>query len=211
MITGILGKKIGMTQLFQEDGQMVPVTVIEAGPCVVTQLKTRDNDGYDGAQVGFEEQRKANKPITGHLKGHGLFRHLREVPVDQLGDLQVGQKVTVSLFSVGDKVTVIGTSKGRGFQGVVKRHHFKGGPKTHGASDRLRAPGAIGSNTFPARVFKGKRMAGHMGDERVTVRNLQVVRVDEERNLLMLRGAVPGARSGLLTIKRADAAKAKES
>ncbi|MDP3063322.1 MAG: 50S ribosomal protein L3 [Chloroflexota bacterium] len=211
MITGILGKKIGMTQLFQEDGQMVPVTVIEAGPCVVTQLKTRANDGYDGAQVGFEEQRKANKPETGHLKGHGLFRHLREVPVDQLGDLQVGQKVTVSLFSVGDKVNVIGTSKGRGFQGVVKRHHFKGGPKTHGASDRLRAPGAIGSNTFPARVFKGKRMPGHMGDERVTVRNLQVVRVDEERNLLMIRGAVPGARSGLLTIKRADAAKAKES
>jgi len=190
---------------------MVPVTVIEAGPCVVTQLKTRDKDGYDGVQVGFEEQRRANKPLTGHLKGRGLFRHLREVPVDQLGDLQVGQKVTVSLFSAGDRVTVIGRSKGRGFQGVVKRHGFKGGPRTHGQSDRLRAPGSIGSNTFPARIFKGKRMAGHMGDDRVTVRNLLVVRVDEERNLLMLRGAVPGARSGLLTIKRAGAAKAKES
>ncbi len=212
MINGIIGKKLGMTQVFEEDGRMVPVTVIQAGPCVITQVKTKVKDGYDGVQVGFVEEAKVNKPLAGHMKASGgSFRHIREVPIDLLGDAKVGNKLTVEMFTPGDKVTVVGTSKGRGFAGVVKRHHFQGGPRTHGQSDRTRAPGAIGNNTFPARIFKGKRMAGHMGDVRVTVRNLRVVKIDPERNLLLLRGAVPGAANAILTIRRAAAAKTKES
>ncbi len=207
MIKGILGKKLGMTQIFLEDGRLVPVTVIQAGPVTVTQVKTAVKDGYDGVQVGFEETKRANQPMKGHLRNNGPFRYLKEVPVDQLGDLQVGQKIGPDIFKAGELVDVVGVSKGRGFQGVVKRHGFRGGPRTHGQADRTRAPGSIGNNTFPARVIKGKRMAGHMGDQRVTIQNLEVVRVDTERNLLMLRGGVPGGPNSLLLVRKAKKAR----
>jgi len=212
---GILGKKVGMTQIFDERGDVIPVTVIEAGPCFVVQKRTKERDGYRGIQLGFEEvkPKRLSKGQLGHLRKNDLppLRYLREVRISEKDEYEEGQKITVDIFTVGERVDVVGVSKGRGFAGTVKRHGFSRQPKTHGQSDRERAPGSIGSTTTPGRVYKGKRMAGHMGDERVTVRNLQVVRVDEERNLLMLRGAVPGARSGLLTIKLASAAKAKES
>ena len=202
MIRGMLGRKLGMSQVFREDGMVVPVTVIQAGPCMVTQVKTKDNDGYEAVQVGYVEAKRLNRPLRGHLRHSGLFRYLRELPVDELGDLQVGQQIGVDLFQTGEKVDVVGTSKGRGFQGVMKRHGFHGGPRTHGQSDRARAPGSIGGNTFPAKVFKGKKMAGHMGNTRITVKNLEVVEVDRERNLLLLKGGVPGAPNGLLVIRK---------
>ena len=203
MIRGMLGRKLGMSQVFREDGRVVPVTVVQAGPCTVTQVKTKDNDGYEAVQVGYVEAKRLNRPLRGHLRRTGLFRYLRELPVDQLGDLQVGQEFGVDLFQTGEKVDVVGTSKGRGFQGVMKRHGFHGGPRTHGQSDRARAPGSIGGTTFPAKVFKGKKMPGHMGNTRVTVKNLEVVEVDQERNLLLLKGGVPGAPNGLLLIRKA--------
>ena len=204
-VTGLLGTKIGMTQLYLEDGRVVPVTALQAGPCYVTQVRTGQNDGYEAVQLGFEETRKLNRPERGHTRRTGKqFRHLREFPLTGgLADIQVGQRVDASLFQPGDLVDITGTSKGRGFAGVVKRHGFRGGPKTHGQSDRWRAPGSIGNNTFPARVIKGKRMAGHMGAAQVTARNLQVVRVDAERNLLFIRGSVPGASRGLVLVRRA--------
>ncbi|MSQ11399.1 MAG: 50S ribosomal protein L3 [Dehalococcoidia bacterium] len=222
-IGGLIGKKIGMTQLFTEQGGLVGVTAIQAGPCTVSQIRLQERDGYTAVQLGFEElrpvtlregmpikravKRKDVKPLTlpevGHLRRAGhLFRHLREVPATGLGDVQVGQRVDVSLFKPGEHVHVTGTSKGHGFSGVVKRHGFKGGPKTHGQSDRHRAPGSIGSTTYAGRVFKGMRMAGHWGDERITVRNLEVVKVDPERNLLFLKGAVPGGSRGILIIRK---------
>jgi large subunit ribosomal protein L3 len=204
---GLLGKKLGMTQIFDEQGEVVPVTVIEAGPCYVTQKKTLERDGYMAVQLGFEEAKpsRLNKPKLGHLAKYDLppLRYLREFRVSDHGDLSEGQKLDVSVFEVGDRVDVVGTSKGRGFAGVVKRHGFGGGPKTHGQSDRLRAPGAISSGSTPGRVFKGLRMAGRMGNNRVTVQNLEVVLVDPERNLLAVKGAVPGARNGLLIIREA--------
>ncbi len=202
MIQGILGKKIGMSQVFRQDGQMVPVTVVQAGPCTITQIKTRDSDGYEAVQVGFDQVKRLSKPLRGHLGRTGLFRYIRELSTDNLEGLQVGQQINVNLFQVGERVDVIGTSKGRGFQGVMKRHGFHGGPRTHGQSDRARAPGSIGSNTFPARVFKGKKMAGHMGNTRVTVKKLEVVEVDPARNLILLKGGVPGAPNSLLTIRK---------
>lgn len=202
MVQGIIGKKIGMTQVFKDDGTVEAVTAIEAGPCIVTQVKTSARDGYDAVQLGYGPTKRLNSPERGHLGKLGLFRHLREFRVRDLGAVEVGQVINVSLFKAGDLVDVIGTSKGRGFAGVVKRHHFAGGPKTHGQSDRHRAPGSIGATTSPGRVFKGMRMAGHMGNERVTVKGLKVVQADPDRNLLLVRGAVPGARNGLLTIKR---------
>jgi large subunit ribosomal protein L3 len=202
MIQGILGKKIGMSQTFREDGRVVPVTVVQAGPCTVTQIRTSDNDGYEAVQLGFTQVKKANKPMRGHLGRNGPFRHLRELPADSLEDLQVGQQINVDLFETGEKVDVIGTSKGRGFQGVMKRHGFHGGPRTHGQSDRARAPGSIGAGTTPGKVLKGKKMAGHMGNVRITVKNLEVVEVDPERNLLLLKGGVPGAPNGLLMIRK---------
>jgi large subunit ribosomal protein L3 len=204
---GLLGKKLGMTQIFDAQGEVVPVTVIEAAPCYVAQKKTFERDGYTAVQLGFEElpPTRANKPSLGHLDKNDLppLRYLREIRVSDHSDLSEGQKLDVSLFEVGDHVDVIGTSKGRGFAGVVKRHGFGGGPKTHGQSDRLRAPGAISSGSTPGRVFKGKRMAGRMGGNRVTVQNLEIVVVDPERNLLVVKGAVPGARGGLLMIREA--------
>ena len=203
MTLGLLGKKLGMTQVFREDGRAEPVTAVEAGPCVVTQVKTTTKDGYEAVQLGFGEARRLTKPMEGHLRHTGKFRHLREMPARDLTEVQVGQRVDASLFQPGDLVDVTGTSKGRGFAGVVKRHGFHGGPKTHGQSDRHRAPGSIGGGTSPGRVFKGKKMAGHMGNARVTTRGLEVIQVDAERNLLLIKGAVPGARNGLLVIRQA--------
>jgi large subunit ribosomal protein L3 len=202
MLQGIIGKKLGMTQLFSDDGRVEAVTVIEAGPCVVTQVKTADNEGYSAAQLGFGEAKKLKSPQKGHLKELGQFKYLREFRVDDTESIEVGQKVDVSLFQPGDLVDVTGVSKGKGFAGVVKRYHFAGGPKTHGQSDRHRAPGSIGATTSPGRVFKGTRMAGHMGNGRVTVQRLEVFEADPERNLLLVKGAVPGARNGLLIISK---------
>jgi large subunit ribosomal protein L3 len=202
MIRGLLGRKLGMTRAFDENGEIQALTLVEAGPCWVTQLRTPERDGYTAAQIGYLESKRLSRAEQGHLKNLPKLRHLREVPVDSLEDLQVGTRVAADLLKPGDRVDVVGTSKGRGFAGVVKRHHFSGGPKTHGQSDRHRAPGSIGSGTTPGRVLKGLRMAGRMGGERVTVKNLRVVQVDPERHLLALAGAVPGARHGLLLIQK---------
>lgn len=204
---GLLGKKLGMTQIFDEQGEVIPVTVIEAGPCYVTQKRILERDGYIAVQLGFEEIKpgRANKPKLGHLAKNDLppLRYLREFRVNDHDELSEGQKLDASVFEVEDRVDIIGTSKGRGFAGVVKRHGFGGGPKTHGQSDRWRAPGAISAGSTPGRVFKGLRMAGRMGNKQVTVQNLEVVLVDPERNLLAVKGAVPGARNGLLIIREA--------
>lgn len=202
---GILGRKVGMTQVFDETGEVIPVTVIEAGPCFVTQVRTLERDGYTAVQLGFGEtkRRRLTRPQLGHLKDLPLLRHLREVRTSDIEGYEVGQKVDVGIFSAGDRVDVTGISKGKGFAGVMKRHGFSGGPATHGQSDRARAPGSIGATTTPGRVFKGKRMPGRMGNDRVTVQNLRVVQVDPERNLLLVRGAVPGAAKGLLLIRQA--------
>ncbi|MFQ5987855.1 MAG: 50S ribosomal protein L3 [Dehalococcoidia bacterium] len=202
MIQGLIGRKIGMTQVFGEDGKMEPVTAIEAGPCFVTQITRVKQEGYDAVQLGFGTAKRLNLPEKGHLKKVGMLKHLREFEASDIDSIEVGQRVDVSMFKAGDVVHISGISKGKGFAGVVKRHHFAGGPKTHGQSDRHRAPGSIGATTTPGRVFKGQRMAGHMGNERVTVRKLKVVKADPERNLLLVRGAVPGARKGLLTIRK---------
>jgi large subunit ribosomal protein L3 len=272
MLSGLLGRKVGMTQIFGANGTAIPVTVIEAGPCIVTQIKTTAHDGYEAVQIGFEQARlkSATRPELGHL-GHSLpllkaqrkrlqtyqqqqrgkkatsetteegaqtqtastedkkdkqiekllkvqqnrqrrpgpelgpFKVLREVGLQEgvpLENLELGSKVDASLFVVGESVDIVGTSKGKGFQGGVKRHGFRGGPKTHGQSDRTRAPGSIGSGTTPGRVLKGTRMAGHMGNERVTAKKLQVIQADPERNLLVVKGSVPGANGGLLMIKK---------
>lgn len=263
MLSGLLGRKVGMTQVFGPNGTVIPVTVIEAGPCVVTQIKTVASDGYEAVQLGFEQThlKGAKRPELGHL-GHklpllkaqrkslqeyqqkhgkksssedeeksdekpgkqiaklqrvqenrqrrpgpelGPFKVLREVGVQQgvsLEGLELGKTFDASLFQVGESVDIVGTSKGKGFQGGVKRHGFAGGPKTHGQSDRTRAPGSIGSGTTPGRVLKGTRMAGHMGDVRVTMKKLRVIQADPERNLLLVKGSVPGANGGLLMIKK---------
>ena len=204
----ILGKKVGMTQIFDDHGEVIPVTVIEAGPCFVAQIKTDERDGYSAVQLGFEETspKHLTRPQLQHLRKSDLapLRYLREFrtgPND--GEYNEGQKITVDIFEAGEYVDVTGTSKGRGFAGVVKRYGFRGGPKTHGQSDRLRAPGSIGACTTPGRVFKGKRMPGRMGGERVSAQGLRVELVDPERNLLVVRGAVPGAKNGLLLIRQA--------
>ena len=201
MINGILGKKLGMTRVFEENGAVTPVTVIEAGPCTITQIKTRVIDGYDRVQVGFQETKKLNSPQRGHLRrSGGLFRELRELPVSDLEDLEVGQTITADIFTPGEIIKVTGISKGRGFAGGVKRHGFRGGPKTHGQSDRHRAPGSIGAGTYPGKVVKRLKMAGHMGMQQVTVKGLQVVQVDQARNLLLIKGAVPGPQGGVVAI-----------
>lgn len=192
-----------MTQIFDERGEIVPVTLVEAGPCYITQVKTEEKDGYTALQLGFGETKRLNKPQRGHLKELVPLRYLREVRVKDVQGYQVGQKFDASLFSVGDLVDVTGISKGKGFAGVMKRHGFRGGPATHGQSDRARAPGSIGATTTPGRVFKGMRMAGRMGNERVTVQNLKVVLVDPERNLLGVRGSIPGNRGGLVMVRKA--------
>jgi large subunit ribosomal protein L3 len=191
-----------MGQVFAEDGQAEAVTAIEAGPCVVTQVKTKDKEGYDAAQLGFGQAKRLNSPQKGHLKKLGQFEYLREFRVADTKKIKVGDKVNVGLFKEGDLVDISGVSKGKGFAGVVKRHGFAGGPKTHGQSDRHRAPGSIGATTSPGRVLKGTRMAGHMGNNRVTTRHLRVYKADPERNLLLVKGAVPGAKNGLLLIEK---------
>jgi large subunit ribosomal protein L3 len=206
-MTGLLGKKLGMTSIFDETGQVIPCTVIETGPCYVTQVKTAERDGYHAVQLGFGQRREAliAKPLRGHLARAGVAatRVVREFRASDPLELQPGQEIRVDkVFTKGDVVCVIGTSKGRGFQGVVKRHHFGGGFRTHGQSDRERAPGSIGSSSYPSRVFKGMRMAGRMGGGQVTVRNLQVVGVIADSNLLLLKGSVPGAVNGLLEIRK---------
>ena len=204
---GILGKKVGMTQIFDAQGRVVPITVIEAGPCLVTQRKTVARDGYSAVQLGFEEvpARKLNRPRLGHLRRNQLppLRYLRELRVKEDDAFEVGQKIRVDIFSEGDRVDIVGITKGRGFAGVMKRHGFRGGPATHGQSDRARAPGSIGATKTPGRVLKGQRMAGRMGGVRCTVQNLLVMLVDPERNLLGVKGAVPGPKGGLLLIKEA--------
>jgi large subunit ribosomal protein L3 len=206
MLKGLIGKKVGMTQIFDAGGAAIPVTLIEAGPCYVTQVRKPESDGYSAVQLGFEEVKP--KRLTGgelgHLKRNSMppLRFLREFREKDPGVAE-GDTIKVDLFAVGEAVDVVGTSKGKGFQGGVKRYHFRGGPKTHGQSDRHRAPGSRGSGTTPGRVYKGARGPGHMGDDRVTVQNLKVVLVDAERNLLGVRGAVPGARGGLVLIRAA--------
>lgn len=212
----ILGKKIEMSQIFREEGTVVPVTIVKAGPCQVTQVKSPEKDGYNAVQVGFGEKKRLNKPVAGHLRGLSNFRYLSEFRMDfsnylksgsnfsnnkstEAKDLKRGDKITVSVFEVGDKVKVTGVSKGKGFQGVVKRHGFHGAPATHGHKDQLRMPGSIGA-TDAARVFPGRRMAGRMGGEQVTVANLEVIKVEPEKNLLYIKGAVPGGRNALLEI-----------
>jgi large subunit ribosomal protein L3 len=210
MIQGLLGRKLGMTQIFDETGVVHPVTVVEAGPCVVTQVKMPDKDGYGAVQLGFGLDQRLNKPERGHRQASGFMsRTLREVRADDPAEFSVGQVLKADVFANGEVVDVTGTSKGRGFQGGVKRHGFRGGPKTHGQSDRHRAPGSIGSSATPGRVFKGLKMAGHMGDERVTVQNLRILRVDTERNLLLIEGSVPGPNKGLVIVRRAVKARKK--
>jgi large subunit ribosomal protein L3 len=202
MIQGLIGKKVGMTHLFNADSQVVSVTVLEVGPCVVTQVRTSQRDGYEAVQVGFGHAKQLTKPARGHLKASGAdSRVLHEFSADDISNHTVGDALPVTLFQPGDVVDVTGKSKGRGFQGAVKRYGFAGGRKTHGQGDRHRAVGSIGAGTYPGRVFKGKRMPGHMGDKQVTSQRLIVERVDPERNLLMVRGAVPGARNGMVTVK----------
>ncbi len=225
MIEGLLGRKVGMTQVFNETGEAVPVTVIEAGPCIITQIRTVERDGYNAVQIGFEEveARKLTRPQQGHLvkldkvrrwkheptkellpKAGMLVRHLCEFSSKNIQSCEVGTVVRVEdLFQPGQWVDVAGTTKGRGFAGVVKRHGFRGGPRTHGQSDRLRAPGSIGGGTCPSRVWKGQRMAGRMGNKRVTVQSLKVVEVIPDKQLLLVHGPVPGPTNGLLEIKRA--------
>jgi len=202
-IEGIIGRKLGMTQVFDGNGKLQAVTVIEAGPCYVTQVKSDESDGYSAVQLGFGEVRRLNSPAKGHLRQVGKhLKHLREFKVDEAEALEVGRRVDAGLFAPGDRVDITGTSKGRGFAGGVKRHGFAGGPKTHGQSDRQRAPGSIGATTFPGRVLKGTRMAGQMGNCRTTVLGLEVLQADAERNLLQVKGAVPGAVGGLLVVRK---------
>ena len=191
-----------MSQVFREDGIVVPVTVVEAGPCVVTQIKTQDTDGYEAVQLGFGEVKRSNKPMIGHFRNSRPARYVKEVKADNVNEFQVGQNLNVDVFQAGEFVDVIGRSKGRGFSGVMKRHGFGGGPRTHGQSDRARAPGSIGGGTTPGKVYKGMKMAGHMGNRRITVKGIEIIQVDAERNLLLLKGGVPGSVNWLLEIRR---------
>ena len=207
MVNGIIGRKVGMTQIFEESGEAVPVTVIEAGPCPIVQLKTQEKDGYQAIQLGFGKQKegRTNKPKQGHLAKAGVEPTfvLREFRVQSLDDISVGNIVDASVFSQGELVDVTGTSKGRGFSGVVRRWNFAGGKKSHGGEQDLRRPGSIGASATPSRVFKGKKMAGRHGAKRHTVQNLSVMQADPERNLLVVKGAVPGPPNGLLLIRKA--------
>ncbi len=204
MSIGLIGRKVGMTQVFQDDGTMIPVSVVALEPNTVTRLRTTERDGYTAVQLGIEESAKLNKPRSGQLKDLPKLSVLREFRLESADDsaYTVGQRLDVTLFAPGDVVDVTGVSKGKGFSGHIKRHHFKRGPKTHG-SDHHRAPGSIGPGTTPGRVYKGMRMAGHMGDARATVKQLRVVRADAERNLLLVKGSVPGSLNGLILVKKA--------
>lgn len=206
MLNGMIGKKVGMTQIFTQDGRCVPVTVIKAGPCTILQKKTTATDGYNALQLGFEEVKKPssiNRPMRGHFRkaAKGAFRKIVEFRTDEVDSYEVGQAIDLDAFQEGDRVAVTGESKGRGFQGVVKRHGFAGGRETHGSMNH-RGPGAIGQCAWPARVFKGHRMAGQMGNERVTIRNLEIMQIDKQNNLLLIKGSVPGAKNNFVLIRR---------
>jgi len=205
MISGLLGKKLGMTQVFMPDGTLIPCTVLEVGPCSVIQIKNQEGDGYDAVQIGFlPKSRGTNKPLRGHFTKHNAqpLRHLREFK--SLGEtaLTGGETLTVEIFKEGERIDIAGTTKGRGFTGVVKRYGFAGSPGGHGAHETFRGPGSVGSAAHPSHTPKGKRLAGHYGVDRKTIRNLQVVRVDKDRNLLLVRGAIPGSRGGLVEVRK---------
>ncbi len=206
MAIGILGRKLGMTRIFNSDGTAVPCTVVAAGPCPVVQIKDEEKDGYTALQIGFDElpERKVNKPASGHMSkaNRGLFRILKEFRVPNVGEYEVGQDITVEMFTPGEKVKVTGTSKGKGFQGVMKRWNFGGMPASHGHEKVHRSPGSVGNATFPGKVFKGKKMPGQMGNKKVTSINLEVVDVRPEDNLLIIRGAVPGPKNGLILVRK---------
>ena len=205
-MSALLGKKIGMTNVFSADGKLIPVTVVQAGPCVVTQVKTKDRDGYNALQLGFDEKKveKLNKPIAGHLKKSTDkgFRVLKEFRTDDPEEIESGTTLSIDMFSVGDKVSISGISKGRGFQGTIKRHGFSRGPETHGNRNH-RKPGSIGNSAWPAKVVKGKKMPGHMGTDRETVKNLTIVDIKHEENLLLVKGPVPGFKTGILEVRKA--------
>ena len=205
MSRGLLGKKLGMTALFSSEGSLIPVTVVEVGPCVITQIKTEDTDGYNALQLGFGEKKKSqvNKPLQGHLSkvGDACFEHLKEFSVEDPGQYSLGQTITVEMFQIGERVNVKGTSKGRGFSGVIKRHGFHRGPMTHG-SKNVRPPGSIGCSATPSKVIRGKKMPGHYGNTHNTIRNIEIVDVRPDNNLVMLKGAVPGPKSGLVAINK---------
>lgn len=202
MIQGIIGRKLGMTQMFRDSGKAEAVTAVVAGPCTVIQLKKDSKEGYNAAQLGFGEAKKMKSARKGHLKEMGNYRYLREIRLTDTKGIKVGDSVDVSLFEPGDIIDITGISKGKGFAGVVKRYNFAGGPKTHGQSDRHRAGGSIGAGTSPGRVLKGTKMPGHMGNEQVTARKLEVIQVDSEKNIMLVKGAVPGAKNGILLIKK---------
>ncbi|PIS27199.1 MAG: 50S ribosomal protein L3 [Candidatus Marinimicrobia bacterium CG08_land_8_20_14_0_20_45_22] len=205
---GIIGKKLGMSQIFRESGEVVPVTVVQAGPCPVIQVKSKKTDGYVAVQLGFEKkvERLMKKPELGRFKAVKVepLRYVAEIRDFDPATAKTGENITVEIFKEGDIVKVTGTSKGKGFQGTVKRHNFRGGPKTHGQSDRLRAPGAIGASAYPSRVIKGVKMAGRMGGAQSTIRNLKIAKIDAANNLLYIKGAIPGANGGIVTIRRQE-------
>ena len=202
-IAGLLGRKIGMTTYYHEDGTAESVTAVEVGPCVVTQVKTEARDGYEAVQLGFGSARRLNSPEAGHQDRSGRkFTHLQEFGVDDLSEFEVGQEIKADVFEVGEPIKVIGTSKGKGFSGVVRRWGFRGGPKTHGQSDRHRSPGSIGAGTSPGRVWPGTKMAGHYGVDRVTVNGLKIVATDPEKNVVLVRGPIPGANNGIVRIEK---------
>lgn len=202
-ISGLVGRKLGMTTYYTDDGRALPVTAVEVGPCVVTQVKTEVRHGYEAVQIGFMAAKNLNKPMAGHLeRSGGRFRHLQEFSVKDLGEFEVGQKILANLFETGDRIKVSGVSKGKGFAGGVKRYGFAGGPKTHGQSDRHRAPGSIGAGSSPGRVWPGTKMAGHMGAASITQRGLQVVLADPQRNLVLIGGSVPGHTNSIVRIEK---------
>ncbi|MGA7875000.1 MAG: 50S ribosomal protein L3 [Desulfoferrobacter sp.] len=206
----IIGRKLGMTQIFAEDGSAVPVTIVEAGPCTITQIKTPERDGYSALQIGFgtRKAKNVNKPMRGHMEkaGKGYFQVLQEVRVDESGDYQIGQAISTDVFEVGERIDVIGTSKGKGFAGTIKRWGFKRGPSTHGCKN-VRDPGSTGMATFPGRVLKGKRMAGQKGNKRITTMNLKIVDIRPEQNLMLVKGAIPGSCNGIVFIRKTNRGK----
>lgn len=202
MIQGIIGRKLGMTQIFRENGKAEAVTAIIGGPCTIIQLKKDNREGYNAAQLGFGETKKGMRDRKGQFKEMGNYRYLREIRLRDTEGINVGNTIDINLFEPGDKVDITGVSKGKGFAGVVKRYNFSGGPKTHGQSDRHRAVGSIGASASPGRVLKGKKLPGHMGSERVTVRKLEVIQVDNKKNIMLVKGAIPGFKNGILLIKK---------
>jgi large subunit ribosomal protein L3 len=207
MLKGIIGRKLGMTQIFGENGNIIPITVIEAGPCAITQIKTKEKEGYNALQLGFLKKKpeRVNRPLSGHFQksGTGPFYFLKEFRVSETGEYQVGQEITLATFKVGDRVDIIGTSKGKGFSGVIKRHGFHGFPGSHGTHEYFRHGGSIGSNTFPGKTFKGKRMPGLFGNSRVTIQNFRIVDIKAESNLLLVKGAIPGSINSIVIIREA--------